>query len=66
MRSCGRALLAVVIALSIAGTTVSASGAGPKGRFKVKAPHSNSKRAASPRCSGDQRSVSTTPVVNNR
>ena len=35
MRSLGRALLAVVIALSIVGTAVSASGAGPKGRFKA-------------------------------
>lgn len=35
MRTCGRALLAVVIALSIVGTAVSALGAGPKGLFKV-------------------------------
>lgn len=35
MRSCGRALLALLVALSIVGTAVSASGAGPKGRFKV-------------------------------
>jgi len=36
MRSCGHALLALIIALSVAGTAMSAaSGAAPKGRFKV-------------------------------
>ena len=36
MRSCARALLALIIALSVAGTAMSAaSGAAPKGRFKV-------------------------------
>ena len=36
MRSCGRTLLALVIALSIVGTAaLAASGAAPKGRFKV-------------------------------
>ncbi len=35
MRICGRILLALIVALSIVGTAVSASGAGPTGRFKV-------------------------------
>lgn len=36
MRSCARALLALIIAFSVAGTATSAaSGAAPKGRFKV-------------------------------
>ena len=36
MRSCARALLALIIAISVAGTAMSAaSGAAPKGRFKV-------------------------------
>ena len=39
MRSCGRALLALIIALSVVGTAISAvsaaPGAAPKGRFKV-------------------------------